>query len=110
MKASSKALMRELEEAEKEQDLIMLLDLDPEEQEQAFFAAGAEAWEKLDALALEDPLEATRIFRAAKLENEEAIFPGEVYLAHGCIVEKGLLKELDTPEKRAAYIEDWNNS
>lgn len=60
---------------------------------------------KLDALALADPEEATRIIRACPAYFDEAIDDSEVYLGCGIYADKSELITLNTPEKRAAYIE-----
>lgn len=65
-------------------------------------SAAAEA--KLDALALEDPEEATRIFAASPYFDEYINPANQVYLGRGIIIDRDDLAELDTGEKRAAYI------
>ena len=78
--------------------------------------AGAEAYKRkaseaeamLDALAMSDPKEATLIYNACPEYFDEYIEPDEYYLGHGVFVDKTLLAELDTPEKRAAYIIEVN--
>ncbi len=61
----------------------------------------------LDALALEDPEAATRVYEKFDF-FQAAIFPDEVYLGHGIIADKSILKMYDTKEKRAAYISEIN--
>lgn len=62
-----------------------------------------EAEAALDALALEDPEEATRIFKRSAY-FDEAIEEYEIYLGAGVFCRRDELKKLDTPEKRAAYV------
>lgn len=57
----------------------------------------------LDLLAIEDPVEAARIYRNCKY-FDELIGPDEIYLGHGLIADRDFLKEYDTPEKRALYL------
>lgn len=78
----------------------VLADLDPEEAEKRMEEAEA----PLDALALKDPEEATRIFQRCPY-FDEAIEEYEIYLGAGTFCRRDELKKLDTPEKRAAYIE-----
>ena len=68
-----------------------------------------EAEAPLDALALQDPEEATRIY-ARSSYFDEYISPHAVYLGQGVTVDRSELKELDTPEKRAAYIRDLDEA
>lgn len=78
----------------------VLADLDPEEAEKRMEEAEA----PLDALALKDPEEATRIFnRSSYFDYEDG--DGDIYLGAGVFCRRDELKKLDTPEKRAAYIE-----
>lgn len=62
-----------------------------------------EAQAPLDALALEDPEEATRIFTRSTF-FDEGIEKYEIYLGHDTFCNRIDLKRLDTPQKRAAYI------
>lgn len=78
----------------------VLADLDPEEAARRIEEAEA----PLDALALEDPKEATLIYNACPNYFDEDIEPDEYYLGQGVYIEKAQLAELDTAEKRAAYI------
>ena len=75
----------------------------PDEDEKA--AAIMEAAEApLDALALQDPEEATRIFhRSSYFDYEDG--EGEIYLGGGIFCRRDQLNILDTPEKRAAFVE-----
>ncbi len=57
----------------------------------------------LDLLAIEDPVEAARIYRSCKF-FDGLIEPDEIYLGHGLIADREFLKEYDTPEKRALYL------
>ncbi len=67
-------------------------------------AAAAEA--KLDALALQNPDEATRIFCASSY-FDEGISPDEVYLGHGIIVSREEYAEhYGTVKEREALIRD----
>ena len=58
----------------------------------------------LDALALKDPEEATRIFKRSSY-FDEMIEENEIYLGARVFCRRDELKKLETPEKRAAYIE-----
>lgn len=78
-----------------------LTDLDPEEAEKR----QEEAEAALDALALEDPEEATRIYqRCPYFEIAEGFSKYEVYLGRGTFCKRNELAQLDTPEKRAAFV------
>ena len=67
-------------------------------------SAAAEA--KLDALALQNPEEATRIFSASSY-FDEGISPDEVYLGHGIIVSREEYAEhYGTVKEREALIRD----
>lgn len=57
----------------------------------------------LDALALEDPEEATRIYRRSDYFTDD-IGEFDVYIGHDSFCNRLDLKKLDTPEKRAAFI------
>lgn len=65
------------------------------------FMAAVEA--PLDALALDDPEAATRVYEACDYFQEE-IRPGEVYFGQGVIADRALLETYDTREKREAFI------
>lgn len=67
-----------------------------------------EAEAPLNALALKNPEEATRIFARSNF-FDEYISPHAVYLGQGVIVDRSELRELDTPEKRAAYVNSVND-
>lgn len=67
-------------------------------------SAAAEA--KLDALALQDPEEATRIYIASPYFDEGIDPDLEVYLGHGIFLPREDLAAYDTPEKRAALLEE----
>ena len=78
---------------------------DQEEAEKSIEAAEAEAEAALDALALEDPEEATRIYRRCPyFECAEGLEKYEVYLGAGVFCRRDELLTLDTPEKRAAKV------
>ena len=62
-----------------------------------------EAQAPLDALALEDPEEATRVFKRSPY-FDEAIEKYDIYLGHNTFCKRSDLKRLDTPQKRAVYI------
>ena len=65
----------------------------------------AAAWAALDALALEDPEEATRIYnRNPYFDVQEDIGKYGVYLGHNTSCLRSDFRKLDTPQKRAAYI------
>ena len=81
--------------------LSALEDEDPDTDEYEREQAAAEA--ALDALALEDPEEATRIFQRCPYFNN-AIGKYRIYLGQYVSCTRLELRELDTPEKRAAYI------
>ncbi len=66
-----------------------------------------EAEAPLDALALNDPEEATRIYyRSSYFECES--LDGDIYLGEGVFCRRDELQQLDTPEKRAAYIRSFD--
>ncbi len=66
-----------------------------------------EAEAPLDALALKDPEEATRIFnRSSYFDYEDG--DGDIYLGAGVFCRRDELMKLDTPEKRAAYVHSVN--
>ena len=66
-----------------------------------------EAEAPLDALALKDPEEATRIFnRSSYFDYEDG--DGDIYLGAGVFCRRDELMTLDTPEKRAAYVHSVN--
>lgn len=62
-----------------------------------------EAEAPLNALALRDPEEATRIFKRSSY-FDEGIEEYEIYLGANTFCRRDELKKLDTPEKRAAYV------
>lgn len=74
----------------------------PDEEEKAD-GIMEEAEAPLDALALRDPEEATRIFKRSSY-FDEAIGEYEIYLGAGRFCRRDELKQLDTPEKRAAFV------
>ena len=80
--------------------------LEPDEAERKMEAVEAD----LDALALRDPVEATKIARASSYFLDEAIEPDEVYLGSYVFVHKSLLQALDTVEKRKEYIASINRT
>ena len=95
LKPSSYVLISKLNALE-----AILADLDPEEAIQRMEEAEA----PLNMLALQDPIEATLIYNACPEYFDEAIEPDEYYIGQGVYIDKAQLAELDTPEKRAAYI------
>ena len=99
MKPSSYVLLSEFYEA------CHLLSHASSEQYRRISAA---AEKKLDALALSDPEEATRIYLACPSYFDEMIEANEVYLGQSVFLDRDELKTLDTPEKRAAYIKEIN--
>lgn len=62
-----------------------------------------EAEAPLNALALRDPEEATRIFKRSSY-FDEGIEEYEIYLGANTFCRRDELKQLDTPEKRAAFV------
>lgn len=95
MKPSSHLLLSRLNQVYGELD-----KLEPDAAEKKMEAVEAD----LDALALRDPVEATKIARASSYFFDEAIEPNEVYLGSYVFVHKSLLQTLDTVEKRREYI------
>lgn len=95
LKPSSYILLSEFAELDR-----VILDIDPEEYERR----AEELTARLDALALEDPKEATAIYRQSDYFWTDAIEENEIYLSSSCWITKEQLIELDTPEKRAAYL------
>lgn len=67
-------------------------------------SAAAEA--KLDALALQDPEEATRIYNASPYFDEGIDPSQEVYIGRGIFLPREDLAEYNTPEKRAALLRE----
>lgn len=57
----------------------------------------------LDALALRDPEEATRIFNRSSYFDYES-GDGDIYLGKSVFCRRDELMKLDTPEKRAAFV------
>ena len=102
MKPSSYVLLSELAEASHLFDYASRSGSRADMDEYQRVSQAAEA--KLNALALEDPVEATRIYRACPMYFDEYIDVSEVYLGENVFVQREELKTLDTPEKRAAYI------
>lgn len=94
LRPSSYNLLSDLAELER-----TIADLDPDEAEKRM----EEVTARLDALALKDPKEATAIYLQSPFFDED-IEPDEVYLSSTYRITRAQLAELDTPEKRAAYI------
>ena len=94
LKPSSYNLLSEFAELDR-----VILDIDPEEYERR----AEELTARLDALALEDPKEATAIFQQSSF-FDEYMEENQIYLSRSCWVTKEQLIELNTPEKRAAYL------
>ena len=67
-----------------------------------------EAEAPLDALALIDPEEATRIFNRSSYFDYES-GDGDIYLGKSVFCRRDELMKLDTPEKRAAYVNSVND-
>lgn len=98
MKPSSFAILKELNAL-----AFVLGGLNPQEAEKRMKEAEA----PLDALALKNPFEATTIFRRSRYFYE-TIGNDEVYLGQYVIVPAKMLSELNTPEKRAAFVAQQN--
>ncbi|MBQ3467301.1 MAG: hypothetical protein IJH21_03140 [Oscillospiraceae bacterium] len=94
LKPSSYILLSEFAELDR-----VILDIDPEEYERR----AEELTARLDALALEDPKEATAIFQQSSF-FVEYMEENQIYLSSSCWITKEQLIELNTPEKRAAYL------
>ena len=94
LKPSSYNLLSEFAELDR-----VILDIDPEEYERR----AEELTARLDALALEDPKEATAIFQQSSF-FDEYMEENQIYLSRSCWITKEQLIELNTPEKRAAYL------
>ena len=94
LKPSSYNLLSEFAELDR-----VMSDLDPEEYERR----AEELTARLDALALEDPKEATAIFQQSSF-FDEYMEENQIYLSRSCWITKEQLIELNTPEKRAAYL------
>lgn len=94
LKPSSYNLLSEFAELDR-----VILDIDPEEYERR----AEELTARLDALALEDPKEATAIFQQSSF-FDEYMEENQIYLSRSCWITKEQLIELNTPEKRAAYF------
>ena len=110
LKPGSYVILSKLAAASNELDALFDKGLDPEEESAEFNRITEEAEKELDALALKDPAEATRIFYEANTYFDEAIDPEEeAYLGERVIISKEALKELNTPEKRAAYVRSVND-
>ena len=69
-------------------------------------AVSAAAEEKLNALALQDPDEATRIFVVSPYFDETIDPDQEVYLGHYVFMPREELDIYNTPEKRAKYLRE----
>ena len=109
LKPGSYLILSKLSAAARELDALLEKGLDPEKESEEYIKISDEAEKELDALALKDPAEATRIFFEADTYFEEGIDPAEeIYLGERVIIEKWKLKELDTPEKRAAFVREIN--
>ena len=94
LKPSSYILLSEFAELDR-----VILDIDPEDYERR----AEELTARLDALALEDPKEATAIFQQSSF-FVEYMEENQIYLSSSCWITKEQLIELNTPEKRAAYL------
>ena len=94
LKPTSYNLLSEFAELDR-----VILDIDPEEYERR----AEELTARLDALALEDPKEATAIFQQSSF-FDEYMEENQIYLSRSCWITKEQLIELNTPEKRAAYL------
>ena len=83
---------------------ILLSELNKAARDLSDTGAVAAAEEKINALALADPEEATRIFLACPAYFDESIEEDELYLGHGIFIERSEARALDTQEKRVAYV------
>jgi hypothetical protein len=100
LRPSSYNLLSDLAELDR-----TIADLDPDEAVKRM----EEVTARLDALALKDPKEATAIYLQSPF-FDEGIEPDEVYLSSTCKITRAQLAELDTPEKRAAYIAEQDRA
>ena len=108
LKPSSYEILSKLAAADKELEALIDKELSPEEEDKELSRICEEAEKELNALALKDPAEATQIFAASPYFVEDIDPKEEVYLGEHVIVYKWKAKELDTPEKRAAYVREVN--
>lgn len=100
LRPSSYNLLSDLAELDR-----TIADLDPDEAVKRM----EEVTARLDALALKDPKEATAIYLQSPFFDED-IEPDVVYLSSTCKITRAQLAELDTPEKRAAYIAEQDRA
>lgn len=96
------AIFDALEAAKKELEAERHFNSEDEEEEW-FMNRYETAEAPLDALALKDPEEATRIFNRSSFFDYES-GDGDIYLGQGVFCRRDELMKLDTPEKRAAYV------
>lgn len=101
------AIFDALEAAGKEMEAERHFNSEDEEEEW-FMNLYETAQAPLDALALKDPEEATRIFNRSSFFDYESV-DGDIYLGRGVFCRRDELIELDTPEKRAAYVNSVND-
>ena len=73
---------------------------------EAYESKAAEAEAMLDELALQDPEEATLIYKACPWYFDEQIDVNEVYLGKGFFIDRSMLDTLDSPAKREEYIQN----
>lgn len=83
----------------------IITDLDPEEADKR----QEELIARLDAIALKNPKQATAIFLKSPFFVED-IEDGEYYLSYCDRITRAQLAELNTPEKRAAYIAEQDRA
>ena len=111
------AIFNELEAAQKEIDRLFDKQIEAEDRgdnetadriEQELDKITKEAEAPLNALALKNPEEATQIFDRSSFFDYECI-DADIYLGRGVFCRRDELIKLDTPEKRAAYIDRVNN-
>lgn len=79
-----------------------------EEAEDRLFEKQEEAEAPLDALALEDPEEATLIYRNSPLMERDPIESDCIYLGHGIKLFRTAMKDLNTLEKRRVFVAAFN--
>ena len=103
----SYAILAELAEAARIFEVSINAGLRQQRNLQKYEEVSAEAEDKLDALALQNPEEATRIFAASPYFDED-IQPDEIYLGHGIIISRDYYKKhCGTIEARQAYIREY---
>lgn len=108
----SAAIITRLEDIDRAMDAFIDKEIETgihdQEAEDNLYRLKEEAEAPLDALALEDPEEATLIYRNSPLREDEDIEEDEIYLGRSIIVYRTALKELNTPEKRRIFVEAFD--